>query len=227
MPEARVRRRRRRWHLVLAVLVVALVAWAAWLVMFSQLFGVRQIDVQGVSLVSSDDVIAAAGVSTGLPMVRVSQQTVSGLVTAALPAVASVDVQRKWPSTLVLRVTERVAVYQVASGGQYGMVSADGVVFYQGPMDQTLLVAQVAVDNQALLAGVATVVASLPAELAAHVQLVQAPTGDSITLQLDDDRQVFWGSAEQSDLKAQVIMPLLTVPGKVYDVSAPSAPAVR
>jgi len=212
---------------VVAVLVVVLIAWAAWLVEFSQMFGVRQIDVRGVSLVTEGDVVAAAGVAIGQPMVRINGQSISDAVTAALPEVKSVDVRRQWPGTLVLQITERVAVYQLVADGMYYLVSDDGVAFHQAAMDQTLLVASVVTQSQPLLADIATVVTSLPPELAAHVRDVQAQSRESITLQLDDDRQVVWGSAEQSDLKAQVIMPLLTVPGTVYDVSAPASPAVR
>ena len=41
-----------------------------------------------------------------------------------------------------------------------------------------------------------------------------------------DNARVVWGSADQSALKAQVIVPLLQQKGTVYDVSAPSNPTV-
>ena len=211
----------------MAALVVGLGLAAYWLIGFSSLLAVRQVQVDGVSLVSADDVRAAAAVPAGQPLARVDEEAVAARVTAALPAVAAVKITRHWPSTLVITVTERVAVYQVSAAGAYNWVSADGVVFHTSADAQPVPSAIVALGDQTLLRDVATVVAALPAELAGHVLWLAAPTRDSISLQLDGDRQVVWGSAEQSDLKAQVIVALLNVPGHVYDVSAPAHPAVR
>jgi len=146
---------------------------------------------------------------------------------AALPEVGSVIVTRHWPGTLTIRVTERSIVFQVVDAGGYGWVSADGTVFHVSPDPQPVPTATTGVEGQKMLAAIATVVVALPTDLVSHVASVFAPTADSITLQLDDGRQIMWGSAERSDLKAQVVVPLLTVPGTVYDVSAPSNPAVR
>jgi len=222
---AQVRRRRRRVTVVVAVLVLAAVA--AWIVAYSPALTVRQVRVEGASLVTSDEVVAAAAVGLGQPMVRVDGGAVAARVTAALPAVASAKVSRQWPGTLVIKVTERAIVYQVASGGGYDWVSADGTVFNNSTDAQPVPQASVALNDPSLLGDVAVVVQALPADVATHVQSMAAPTPDSITIELDGDRQVVWGSADQSDLKAQVLVPLLNIPGHVYDVSAPSNPAVR
>ena len=39
--------------------------------------------------------------------------------------------------------------------------------------------------------------------------------------------RVIWGSAEQSELKAQILTRLMAGDHRVYDVSAPSTPTVR
>ncbi|HSL06993.1 MAG TPA: cell division protein, partial [Pseudonocardiaceae bacterium] len=39
-------------------------------------------------------------------------------------------------------------------------------------------------------------------------------------------REVRWGGVEQGDRKAAVLGPLLTQPGKIYDVSSPTLPTV-
>jgi len=221
------RRRRRTRRTVFVVLVGCLIGWLVWLIGFSSVLGVRQIDVDGVALVSADDVIRAAGLATGQPMIRVSPATLADSITETLPEVLSVTVDRQWPGTVALHVTERIAVFQVAVGDQFGMVSADGTVFHFGDMKPHLLVARVMVGDPALLSEVAAVVVSLPAELTPHVLHVSAATRDSVTVQLDESRLVVWGSASQGALKAEVLLALLSVPGSVYDVSAPTSPAVR
>ena len=69
-------------------------------------------------------------------------------------------------------------------------------------------------------------VAALPEELTLIVDHVQVTTVDEISLVLKDGRTVIWGSADESDAKADVIAILLTtVTASVYDVSVPSKPA--
>ena len=47
-----------------------------------------------------------------------------------------------------------------------------------------------------------------------------------IHLRLKGDREVHWGDTDESDRKAAILPPLLTRPGSVYDVTAPSLPTV-
>jgi cell division protein FtsQ len=51
-----------------------------------------------------------------------------------------------------------------------------------------------------------------------ELRLTNGPAGTS--------RQVRWGDAGQVDRKAAVLGPLLTQPGKIYDVSSPALPTI-
>jgi len=220
-------RRRRLRQGLLVGLVVVVVAALVWLVGFSSVLGVNRVQVDGTTLVTADQVTAAAQVVNGTPLARVDGKAIAARVTAAIPEVASVTVSRHWPNTLVIYVTERAIVYQVQSGDGYQWVDATGRLFHSSPDAQPVPVATVDSTNQPLVADVATVVTALPGDLLPHVVNIDAATPDSITLNLDDGRQVIWGSADQSDLKAQVIGPLLQQSGKVYNVSAPAYPSVH
>jgi len=68
-------------------------------------------------------------------------------------------------------------------------------------------------------------VATLGRERARAV-LVSAATPDQIVIELSGGARLVWGSAEQSEQKAQVAAALLTQAGSVYDVSSPSHPAI-
>ena len=46
-------------------------------------------------------------------------------------------------------------------------------------------------------------------------------------LELSGRGEVNWGSAEQSVLKSEVVVPLLALDARVYDVSAPTHPTTR
>jgi len=222
--------RRRARRIAVAALAVAVVAGLVWLVWGSSVLTVRQIEVNGATLVGSDAVVAAGAVTVGQPLVRVDTGRVAERV-SALPEVASVSVHRVWPHTLRLDVTERQAVLQReaadAAGAAYQWVDAGGTVFHTDATRLDVPLVRTPGEDPALLRDVGIVAARVPADLAAHVVVIEATSLDRISLALDDGRQVIWGSAEESDLKAQVITALLAQPGTVYDVSAPGHPAVR
>jgi len=219
--------KRRTRRVVTAALVVVVLLTAGWVVGFSSAFSVRQVTVDGASIVTVDEVRAAAAIPAGQPLALVRDADVANRITAAIPAVASATVSRRWPSTLVIHVMERAIVYEVLQAGGYGWVSADGVMFNTSADAQPVPTVTVPTSDQALLTDVATVVQAIPASVAPDVTSLAAQTRDSITLQLSGGRQVVWGSADQSELKAQVLVALLDVPGTVYDISSPSNPAVR
>jgi len=220
-------RRRRVWPVVLLGLVVLVVAGAVWLALFSGYLAVKKVDVDGVALVTTDDVRDAAAIPPGSPLVTLRQSDVEQRVTQAIPEVKSITLSRRWSGDVVIHVTERVAVFKVADGGLFDWVADDGTVFHVSPDAPPVLLADVATDDSNLLADVATVVLALPPDLTKQVKSLSAASRDAITLQLDSNRQVVWGSADQSILKAEVLQVLLKQPGHVYDVSAPTSPAVR
>jgi cell division protein FtsQ len=71
---------------------------------------------------------------------------------------------------------------------------------------------------------VARVVEALPRAIARRVEHVELASLDSIALVLSDGSQVRWGSADESDLKADVLTTLMSVPAMTYDVSVPGLP---
>ncbi|MCL2316069.1 MAG: FtsQ-type POTRA domain-containing protein [Actinomycetia bacterium] len=220
--------RRRLRRILVAVLAVAVLAVVAWAVLFSRMFAVQTVEVSGTELLTSDQVIETARVDLGGPLSRVDTKAVETRV-AALPEVASVRAHRSWPHTLRLDVTERTALFQrqVPSASAYQWVDAGGVVFHTDDRRLDVPLVWAADDGAAMMGEVATVVTALPDVVRAHLTAITATSRDQITVQLDDGRQIMWGSADQSDLKAQVITVLLNQPGRMYDVSAPGRPAVR
>jgi hypothetical protein len=78
----------------------------------------------------------------------------------------------------------------------------------------------------------AAAVGALPEPVRGQVLSVAAivdPRGipGTITLGLTDEREVRWGSPERAADKAAVLVPLLTQPGRVYDVTSPDLPTIR
>lgn len=230
----RIRRQRRRSRLrlvvraLVATLVALLLGAGVWLVGFSPVLAVQRVEVTGTSVLDAATVERTAAISTGTPLARLDVAGIERRVGALAP-VREVHVDRQWPSTVTIEVTERTPLYAVQQnqGDGYLLVDRDGVAYTTLPEPPGGLLV-VTADSAELLPDVATVVAALPDELRDQVHGVSADTRDSITLALSGGRTVVWGSAERSDYKATVLMALLKArKGTVYDVSAPDWPAVR
>jgi cell division protein FtsQ len=213
---------------LIALAVLTGIVGIAYLVWFTSLFGANSIEVTGVRTISADSVRAAAAIEPGTPLVRLDTDQVRDRV-AKLPKVFAVEVSRSFPGTVEIAVTERtpVAVLPAADGGH--LVDGTGLDYdtvKQPPAGlPKLTVATARQDDPATHAAVSVLLA-IPKQLRAQVVEVTAKTPGDVQLALADGRLVKWGSAENSARKAAVLAPLLTRPGKVYDVATPDFPTV-
>jgi cell division protein FtsQ len=216
---------------VLATLAVLGVAGGAvWALYFSDLLVVRDVRVGGVARVSVAEVREAASVVPGTPLARVDVDAAARAV-ERLRAVEDVDVRRAWPHTLRVDVTEREPAVVVPTSGAYLLVDDRGVAFEEVgrrpagvPVLRTDVVSR---SRPVTLRAALHVLADVPDEVRSRVRQVRAPTWDDVTLHLSGDVRVVWGSPQRGAEKARVLRALLERRGRVYDVSAPDAPAVR
>lgn len=221
---------RRRWRRLRVVLLsiggVVLVGALVWLVLFSSVFALRTVEVQGTSLLTVEDVLRQADAPLGVPLARVSEREIAQRV-AELPAVDRVTVRRKMPDRLQILVAERVPVFAVGTGAEVTLVDASGATFL-GPRNDQLLTGNGSLSDPTLLAGVADVVKALPPDLRNRAERVTFASRDAITVQLTDGVEIFFGSAEQAQLKAEVALALVrNAPSKRINVSAPTHPTTR
>lgn len=214
-------RRRRRLRWAVAVLTAVLVAALGWTVMFSSLLAVQSVRVVGAEGPPAEAVLAAAAVPPGVPLARVDTGAAEVAI-LALPWVSSVEVRRGWPSEIVIAVEPRTAIAVTGTGGAKQGVDADGVAF-DVPGAQVRSLPAVTADGVGLTAAM-QVLAELPPQIRGGVVRVSATTRDNVDLTFKSGATVHWGSAEQGDFKARVLLALLQRKADVYDVSAPELP---
>jgi cell division protein FtsQ len=107
---------------------LGIIAAVGWALLGDRLLVVRVIAVSGTHLVPPAQVIAAADVPAGTPLIRVDTTQVATRV-EGITQVASARVSKDWPDGLSITVTERVPVVAVRmSGGIYDLVDHDGVI---------------------------------------------------------------------------------------------------
>jgi cell division protein FtsQ len=212
------------WSALASVVVVGL----GLLLYFTPIMSARNIVVVGVGAVSQDEVVAAAGLQPGMPLLQVDTDAVAERV-AAIRRVASARVQRQYPSTLRVTVIERVPVVVKDFPDGPHLFDKDGVDFATAPPPAGVpyLEADNPGPSDAPTKAALQVMTALRPEVAGQVGRIAAPSVAAITLTLTDGRVVLWGTTDRTDEKALKLGALLTQPGQTYDVSSPDLPTVK
>ena len=223
------RKRADRWKAAFFVLaVVAIIAGVTWALLGSKFLVVRSITINGAPDIPRGQVIAAAGVRAGTPLIRISTGTVARRV-ERLTLVESARVTRSWPNAITITIVERTAALAVREPAGWDLVDRFGVVLHQVPGRppglprlRTSTAPDLLRGNPAVFAA-ATVERELPARLAAKVHSIAAPTADTVTLYLRRGRIVVWGDASQTAMKARELAILMRGQARYFDVSDPRA----
>ncbi len=209
-----------------AAVVLATLAALAW---FGPLLRVHGVEVRGVSGGEVGQVRSLAEPFRGTPLPRVDTGLLERQVDG-LPYVASTQVQRAWPWTLRVVVERRVAVAAVPrSGGGVRLVDAGGVAFATkaaAPSGVPVVRVPIGAAGRDALTATLTVLEGLPASLRSGVSQVSADTPDDVRMRWGRST-VVWGSADDTALKAQVLLALSREHAAVYDVSSPHTPVIR
>jgi cell division protein FtsQ len=234
---ARVRRRRRR-RAGAVVLVVTMAGSVVWAVFGSGWLSVRRVVVSGNHRVSDGQVTAVLAQEVGGSMLLVDPAA-DGRRVSRLPLVSHATVRRRWPDTILVDLVERHEVAAVPAGkGAYTLFDRDAVrVATVDRVPAGLPIVRVD-PSRAGAAGLRAAVETyraLPSWLRAQETALGADGPDGVWLTLSGGTRVIWGSAENSARKAEVLAGLRarsargsgSSGGRVFDVSAPEAPAVR
>jgi cell division protein FtsQ len=212
------------WLIVLTVIGVGL----GLVLYFTPLMSARSLVVTGTGVVTREEVVDAAKVALGTPLLQIDTDEVADRV-AGIRRVASARVQREYPSTLRITIVERVPIVVKDYPDGPHLFDKDGVDFATAPPPPGL--AYIDVDHPGPgdppTKAALQVMTSLSPDVVGQVSRIAAPSVASITLLLTDGRTVVWGTTDRTDEKAEKLGALLTQPGRTYDVSSPDLPTVK
>lgn len=225
-PKAAARRGRSRYKAAFFVLAAAaLIAAGVWVLYGSRLLVVRSIQVTGTHLVPKSEVVAAAGIPKGLPLMRVNTGAAASRVDR-ITQVQSAQVTRSWPDGVVITVRERRPALAVPVAGGFDLVDPSGVVVRQvtkQPRRLPRFVPAGPLPGNPGVRAAASVLRELPRTLAGRVTSVTVPTPDAVTLHLPGGVTIDWGSPGLAAQKARVLAILMRTHARSYDVSAPGS----
>ncbi|MFD0309140.1 cell division protein FtsQ/DivIB [Streptomyces sp. NPDC127119] len=228
---------RPRTLIVVMICLALLAAGGVWILYGSQWTRVERVSATGTRVLTAGQVVEAADVPVGSPLISVDTDEIEAALLRKLPRIDSVDVFRSWPHGIGLKVTERRPVLIVEKGGKFVEVDAKGVRYATvSRAPQGVPVLELTASHSAGLRRFGTdrlvreavlVASSLPAAVARVTQVVKVRSYDSVTLELSGDRTVDWGSGEKGRAKAHTLIALMkAAPGAGhFDVSVPTAPA--
>ncbi|MFF4363318.1 cell division protein FtsQ/DivIB [Streptomyces sp. NPDC001604] len=240
-PARRLRLRRLRTIIILAVLLVLLGAGTVWLLYGSHWVRVERVSISGTRVLTPAQVREAAQVPVGAPMISVDTDAIEARLRRKLPRIDTVDVVRSWPHGIGLKVSERTPVLIVQKGGKFVEVDRKGVRFAtvsEAPKGIPALELNTSSSRSSaaslrrfgedrLVAEAALVARAVPAAVARVTEAVKVRSYDDISLELSDGRSVLWGSSEKGAAKARTLTALMKAApdARHFDVSVPTAPA--
>lgn len=231
------RLRRRRLLVLLLLLAVLLGGFGSWVLYGSPWLRIESVSVTGTRVLSDSEVVRAAAVPDGEPLVSIDKSAVQRRVREALPRVREVTVERSWPHGVVLTVTERRPELVMEKAGKYVEVDSEGVRFAtvgKPPKGVPLLVLEPGrpsgeryFSTARLRREAARVTDALPDSVHRATRAVRVGSYDDITLKLTGGRTVRWGSSEHGAQKARALTAVMKAAkdAEHFDVTAPSAPA--
>nr|WP_237421656.1 FtsQ-type POTRA domain-containing protein [Gordonia sp. SID5947] len=217
------------------VLVIVVVVGLGLIAYFTPLMSVRSTDVHDNRAVPTDQIVGAARVPDGTPLLQVDTHAVAQRI-AAIPSVESVRVQRSYPSSLTITVVEREPVVKVTDGQKVHVLDHSGVGYLTfdtttgvppemnrlpefstpnpGPGDPTTTAALAAVSG-------------LPEPIGRQIVRVAASSPVDIEFTLKGNKTVVWGDSGRGAEKARTLDALLTRPASMYNVSSPEFPSYK
>jgi len=194
-----------------------------WFFYFSSVFALDSLVVEGVRTVSPAEIAAKADLGAGTPLARVNAGDVTARV-MGIPAVASVQVSRRWPNTVVIQVIERDAVAVLADGEKFATVDGGGFAYAVSKKQPKGLPLVEAGEGDLRVAAL-DVSAAMPAELRSKIETVAVTDPRSVVLTTRDGVTVMWGPSEGNTVKAQILAALLKkTDDKWIDLRLPTSP---
>ena len=217
-----VRKSKTPW-LIWLILVLAVSGW--WILYQSKWFIAQGVTVTGNSRLSVEQISAVAAVPIGNSLMSINTAAMTEQL-MELTEIKVVTVERGWPHTILIQVTERTPIAVAATLSGFNLIDSEGKNAGRvAAPPPGLLVISAVPESKAMLGAINTL-AVIPAQW----QLIElaAATQDNIVATLGSGAVITFGSSERAADKVEVAQALLEMGYSVINVSAPdAAPVVK
>lgn len=117
------RKRRKRSYTLYYLLLLFFVLISGVTLSLTVFFNIETITVNGSSLNSAEQIIGQSGIKKGDNLFRINPEKSENLLKNNMNNIDAVQIERKFPSTLVINVTDAVPTYYAADGNSYTVIS--------------------------------------------------------------------------------------------------------
>jgi cell division protein FtsQ len=215
-----VRKSKTPW-LVWLILVLAVSGW--WSLYQSKWFIAQSVTVTGNSRLTVEQISAVAAVPIGNSLMSINTAAMTEQL-MELTEIKVVTVERGWPHTILINVTERTPIAVAATLSGFNLIDSEGKNAGRVAAPPPGLLVISAVPESKAMLGAITTLAAIPAQW----QLIElaAATQDSIVATLGSGAVITFGSSERAADKVEVATALMEKGYSVINVSAPDAATV-
>lgn len=236
---SRLRGMRRRTLALFGGVVLALALAMVFLFFYSAAFTVKDVQVSGAREEVAASVLEHAQIPNGRPLARVSEARVGERVLEDL-RVAGVELEREWPSTVRLVVTEREPAVALRGAGTTWLADPAGVIFEQvDTPSKKLPLISLRTDPQELSRETVTGLVELwrtrpdPDTLEGELSAPKVARDGSIEMEVGQVR-LLWGTPTDNEKKWNVVTALMGqetidpegAAAMTIDVRTPGTPVV-
>ena len=218
-----VRKRRSRMPWMFWLFGIFLViTW--WTLYQSKLFLVEDLKIVGTHRLKAEKVMQMANVHVGESLISVDPKSISKNLTR-IPQIKSARVERGWPHSVLITVTERSPVAVVKSGDGFNLIDDEGMLagkIDHQPKKMRLISAK---PNTAAMKSAVQIALAIPAKW--KVARISAANSNSVIVELTRGQSIAFGSGDQAKLKIKVVGSLLINKYRHINVSSPLNPTVR
>ena len=203
------------------ILVIAVFVW--WSLYLSKWFIAQEISVTGNERLTIEQISTLAEVPIGNSLMSIDTAAMASQL-MSMPEIEVATVERGWPHTILIKVTERTPIAVAATASGFNLIDSQGHnagVVAAPPAGLLIISAQP--DSNAMLGAIKTL-AAIPVQW----QLIglSAATQDSIVATLGSGAVITFGSSERAADKVEVAQALMEKGYSVINVSAPDAATV-
>lgn len=117
------RKRRKRSYTLYYLLLLFFVLISGVTLSLTVFFNIETIKVNGSSLNSAEQIISQSGIKKGDNLFRINPEKAAKTLKDNMQNIDSVQIERKFPSSLIINVTDAVPTYYVADGDSYTVIS--------------------------------------------------------------------------------------------------------
>ena len=222
------KRKKRAPIIGLGIFLLFCFALSSYFFINSAFFNVKKIEVSGCQTVSEEQVTDLSGLAVGTNLFKIDARGAISKI-AMHPMIKTVQVSRKIPHTVVLKVTERTPAALVVGNDSYLAVDIEGI--YLKRVDDLLNLHLPVVSGLSIEESVSPGANLTTSGLHAALQLIElmdstflenvaeikAASPYSLTLKMLQGVEIRFGEPEEIERKLQLIQELLIKNGEVIN----------